>query len=61
MAAILKVQSTSTFANMAQNAPQNVPFHMNHVTFGRQGKGRVSFYPYDELDYAMHKQVGNNW
>ena len=34
MAAILKVQLTSTFANVAQNAPQDVPFHMNHVTFG---------------------------
>ena len=34
LVAILKVQSTSTFANMAQNTPQDVPFHMNHVTFG---------------------------
>ena len=54
MAAILKLQSTSTIANMAQNAPQDVSFHMNHVTFGLQGKGHVSsFHLYTELDYAQ--------
>ena len=51
MAAILRVQLTSTFANMAQNTPQDVLFHMNHVTFGWQKKGRVSFHLYAELDY----------
>ena len=52
IAAILKVQLTSTFANMAQNAPQDVSFHVTHVTFGRQRKVRVSFHPYAELDYV---------
>ena len=52
MTAILNVQLTSTFANRAQNAPQDVPFHMNQVTFGWQEKERVSFHPYAELDYV---------
>ena len=53
IAAILKVQLTSTFANRVKNSPQDVPFHMNHVTFGLQGKGRVYFHSYAELDYAQ--------
>ena len=30
---ILKILFTLTFANRAQNAPQDVPIHINHVTF----------------------------
>ena len=53
MAAILKVQLTSIFANIAENAPQDVPFLMNHVTFHWQRKGCVSIHPYAKVDYAQ--------
>ena len=50
MATIFKVWLTSIYSNRAQNAPQNVPFYMNHGTFGLQGKECVFFHPYAELD-----------